>query len=162
MKMNNDPQFPRNSKLGPPEPRAQGDLIKLEVIVVRPPFTPYTGAVWTQPRRSLSSSARLDAWPVHELRFAMFMRHTLVLVASVSLLGSVALAQTSSYDNVDEFYNFIKLAASDAGYDTGSLPLVPSATYKQSVDAYFWGFPLQTTYRTQISFLKGTLKNFEF
>lgn len=110
-------------------------------------------AVWTQPRRSLSSSACLDAWPVHELRFAMFMRHTLVLVASVSLLGSVARAQTSSYDNVDEFYNFIKLAASDAGYDTGSLPLVPTATYKQSVDAYFWGFPLQTTYRTQISFL---------
>ena len=65
-------------------------------------FTPYTGAVWTQPRRSLSSSARLDVWLVHELRFAMFMRHTLVLVASVSLLGSVARAQTSSYDNVDE------------------------------------------------------------
>jgi|GEM_PF-1045212 len=85
----------------------------------------------------------------------MFMRHTLVLVASLSLLATPARAQPTSYDNVDEFYNFIKLAASDAGFNTGSLPLVPSATYKQSVAAYFWGFPLQTTYRTQISFLNS-------
>ena len=56
---------------------------------------------------------------------------------------------------MDVFYNYITGVAHDAGFDTGTLPAVPTPAYKESVAAYFWGFPLQTTYRTQISFLNG-------
>ena len=61
----------------------------------------------------------------------------------------------AQYGNADVFYSYITGVAHDAGFDTGTLPAVPSATYKESVAAYFWGFPMQTTYRTQISFLNG-------
>lgn len=64
-------------------------------------------------------------------------------------------AARAQYGNVDVFYNYITGVAHDAGFDTGTLPAVPTAAYKESVAAYFWGFPLQTTYRTQISFLNG-------
>ena len=76
----------------------------------------------------------------------------ILLVASVLMLLSEVHAQ---YGSVDLFYAYITNAAATAGYDTSTLPATPSETYKESVDAYFWGFPLETTYRSEISFLNG-------
>lgn len=85
----------------------------------------------------------------------MFPRSTfLAVVASLGLTPFIRAADLP-YDNVDAFYSYITNVAQLAGYNTSTLPQNPSASYKQSVDAYFWGFPLQTTWRTQIAFLNG-------
>jgi len=57
--------------------------------------------------------------------------------------------------NVTAFYEYIVGVADLAGYDTSTLPQNPSATYKEAVTAYFWGAPLETTYRSQLSFLNA-------
>lgn len=79
--------------------------------------------------------------------------HKLRILVAIGILGNPA--AYADYTSVDAFYDYIKGIASLAGYDTGNLPTTPSATYKESVAAYFWGFPLQTTYRTQISYLNS-------
>lgn len=82
----------------------------------------------------------------------MKKKNFLILAAALCFFVPRVQAQ---YGSVDVFYDYITGIAQDAGFDTGTLPAVPSEAYKQSVDAYFWGFPLQTTYRTQISFLNS-------
>lgn len=72
-----------------------------------------------------------------------------------TVLSLIPLQAAEPYGSEDEFYDYITAFAQDAGFDMASLPTNPTATYKQSVSAYFWGFPLQTTYRTQISFLNN-------
>jgi hypothetical protein len=75
-------------------------------------------------------------------------------VALLALSPAIGTADIPD-DNVDLFYSYITGVAQLAGYDTSTLPQNPPAAYKQAVDAYFWGFPLQTTYRTQLSFLNS-------
>ncbi len=83
---------------------------------------------------------------------AMTRKICFILLSTAWLLAPSAQAQ---YGSVDAFYNYITFAATSAGFNTGALPSNPSAIYKDSVAAYFWGLPLQTTYRTQISFLNS-------
>ncbi len=59
------------------------------------------------------------------------------------------------YGSVDTFYGYITGVANDAGYNTGALPANPSLEYKTAVAAYFWGYPLETTYRSQLAFLNS-------
>jgi hypothetical protein len=76
-------------------------------------------------------------------------------LAITFLLPATRADPPDPYGDVDAFYAYITGIAGLAGYDTTTLPAVPSATFKRSVAAYFWGFPLETTFRTQISYLNG-------
>ena len=68
-----------------------------------------------------------------------------IQLAAIFLLGNATLRA----QNVDGFYDYITNLASQSGFNTGSLPATPSEAYKESVDAYFWGLPLEETTRTQ-------------
>ena len=83
------------------------------------------------------------------------MRTNKILILLATIAAALLSEAQAQYGSVDLFYGYITNAAAKAGYDTSSLPSAPSETYKESVDAYFWGFPLQTTYRSEISFLNG-------
>jgi len=50
--------------------------------------------------------------------------------------------------NVEGFYYTITNAAAKAGFDVSTLTNTTS-TYKESVAAYFWGYPLEEMWRTQ-------------
>lgn len=66
------------------------------------------------------------------------MRPLLAAATTVSSLIPVQAAET--YGSVEAFYDYITAFAQDAGFDMASLPTNPTATYKQSVTAYFWVF----------------------
>lgn len=82
----------------------------------------------------------------------MFSKRFCLPLCSFVLLSSALRAQDSS---VPAFYEYIVGVAHLAGYDTSTLPQNPSATYQEAVAAYFWGAPLETTYRSQLSYLNS-------
>ena len=71
---------------------------------------------------------------------------TLFVMAIPILSASSLRAQDVS---VDGFYSYITNLASQSGFNTSSLSSTPDATYEEAVDSYFWGLPLEETYRTQ-------------
>jgi len=81
--------------------------------------------------------------PRHPIMKKIF--RTFIVIAFTALSGSSLRAQS-----VDGFYSYLTNLASQSGFNTGSLPSSPDEAYKESVDSYFWGLPLEETYRTQI------------
>jgi len=78
---------------------------------------------------------------------ARFMKTVISSLSAVVLL-LLSLSSTKAQD-VDGFYNYIINLASQSGFNNGSLPSSPDEAYKESVDSYFWGLPLEETTRTQ-------------
>ncbi len=85
----------------------------------------------------------------------MFYRPASFVAGVFLVLAPLSRGADIPQDSVDLFYGYITGVARLAGYDAALLPPNPSDTHKQAVAAYFWGFPLQTTYRTQMSFLNS-------
>ena len=71
---------------------------------------------------------------------------TLFVMAIPILSASSMRAQDVSVDGI---YSYITNLASQSGFNTSSLSSTPDATYEEAVDSYFWGLPLEETYRTQ-------------
>ena len=66
---------------------------------------------------------------------------------------------TAPAQNNPTFYYSITNAAAKAGFDTSTLPAYASnPTFAQAVNAYFWGYPLEEMWRTQLN----VLNNFGF
>jgi hypothetical protein len=80
---------------------------------------------------------------------ARFMKTVSSLLAAVALLFFSFSSARAQDVSVSGFYGYITNLASQSGFNTGSLPSTPDASYEEAVDAYFWGLPLEETYRTQ-------------
>jgi len=65
-------------------------------------------------------------------------------------------ASTAPAQNNPAFYYAITNAAAKAGFDTSTLPSYASdPTFAQAVNAYFWGYPLEEMWRTQLNVLNN-------
>lgn len=70
------------------------------------------------------------------------------LAVSLLLVVSPAAKGQVFTPNVEGFYYTITNAAATAGYDVSTLTNT-TATYKEAVAAYFWGYPLEEMWREQ-------------
>lgn len=102
-------------------------------------------------RQPVRSDASLSFFSKTEKLIERQCQICLTVLLFLFLSVSNGRAQAPQTD-VDTFYQYILTAASQAGYDTSPISGGQSAEFKASVASYFWGFPLEETFRTQIIF----------
>lgn len=71
-------------------------------------------------------------------------------------VGCYGVISTAPAQNNPAFYYAITNAAAKVGFDTSTLPTYTSnPTFAQAVNAYFWGYPLEEMWRTQLNVLNN-------